>query len=439
MHKACRRRSTRLRPALLCVAVLCSLPGPSSSAQLDYQLDATIVRSDNINLSENNEIDETVVIPRLGFDFQQEGSAVRLLARGDIEYRNYLDDSFPNETRSELAGQFNWSVLPQRLSFVLEDYLSQEPITLREGNYPGNVQRVNVFVGGPSLHARFNDVTRAQLDLRATDSDAEETEDFNGRRYTAAGTLQRELSSTSQAVLGLVSTDAEFDDPTASDFSRHDAFVGYRRNLERFNLEADAGYSRLRPDDNGDTVTSAIGRVTVGWQVTPRSQILVRGRYDLTDSVNDLIVRQGDLSEPIIPEPVDSFVFVNPAVYRQRRFEVDYRYQGDRLSLRLRPMYRRLRYIDGASSDRDVRGGYLTLGYRVRPRFSLSLQANAINREFTDLAQEDKDRVYVLGGEYQISRHWSWHAEAIRRERTSTDPEPPYKENSIQLTATWRR
>lgn len=439
MPRAFRRPSDSLRPTTLCTALLLTMSAGTHAASLDYQLETTLVRSDNINLSEDNQIDETVVIPRLRFDVEQEGANARFQAHGDIDYRHYVDDSFDDETRSEFAGQLNWSLLPQRLGVVLEDYLSQEPITLREGTYPGNVQRVNVFIGGPSLHARFNDVTRAQLDLRATDADAEVTETFNGRRYTAAGILQRELSSTSQASLNLVATEAEFDDPTSSDFSREDAFIGYRRNGARASLEADVGYSRVRPKDDGDTASSPVGRVTVAWQVTPRSQIRVRGFYQLADSVQDLIVRQQDLRDPIIPDLMESFVYVNPSVYRQRRLDVDYQYEGERLAVRLRPTYQRLRYIDGLNDDRNLLGVFLSLDYRLLPRLLVSTQATARNREFLGSPREDHDRVYTLGLEYQMTQHWSLSGTAIRNTRDSTEVDPRYGETAFLLSVAWQR
>lgn len=435
-----RRRTLYAPKTTLCLALLAAIPGTCGAFDVDYEIGLAAMRSDNINLSDDNEVSEDVLVPRIRFDVVQEGSAVKLQAHGDIERREYLDDTFPGEWRGEFAGQVNWAIFPERMNLVLEDYLSSQPVNLRVGLSPGNLQQVNVFLGGPSFHARFNEVTRAQLDLRLANSYAEVSENFNGDRYSAAARLQRELSSTQQASLNLVATKAEFDDPgQASDYSRQDGFIGYRREQADGNLELELGRSRLHPKDGGSTVSSTLARAGITWQATARSRFSAHARYQLADTAQDMIIRQGDLTESIIPELALSTLQVNPDVYRQRRFQVDYRYSGDRLSMRLRPRYRRYRYLDTTINDRDDRSGYFELGYRVRPKVTLSLQATALNREFVTTQRKDQDRVYGLECEYRWTRHLSWQAGIYRNTRDSSEVDSRYKENAARFTVTWRR
>lgn len=433
-------RRTLLAPkTTLCLALLATIPGNSGAFDVDYEIGLAAMRSDNISLSEDNEVSETVLAPRIRFDVAQEGSALKLEAHGEVERREYLDDTFPNEWRGNFAGQANWAMFPERVSLVLEDYLSYEPVDLRAGLSPGNVQRVNVFLGGPSFHARFNEVTRAQLDLRVANSYAELTEDFNGDRYGASARLQRELSSTQQASLNLVATEAEFDDPgQASDFSRQDAFIGYRREHAHGNVELELGRSRVHPKDRA-TVSSTLARADITWQATARSRFSALARYQLADATQDMIIRQGDLSESIVPELALSTVQVNPDVYRQRRLQADYRYTGDRLSIRLRPRHRRYRYLETTLDDRDDYSGYLELGYRARPNLTLSLQASAVDREFVTTQRKDQDRVYGLECDYRWTRHLSWQAGIYRNSRDSTEVDSSYRENAARFTVTWRR
>src|SRR5690606_21915021 len=118
------------------------------------------VHSDNIALLEDGGPSDTAVGPRARFGLERRGSDVELQVLGQVEHRNYLDDTFPNEWRGELAGRLDWAIVPERVSLVLEDYLSHQPIDLGAGLSPGNVQRVNVFIGGPSFMARFGGATR---------------------------------------------------------------------------------------------------------------------------------------------------------------------------------------------------------------------------------------------------------------------------------------
>jgi len=144
-------RSRRPRQAMLALAVAAGMSlGTAQAAQINYQVELVTLHSNNLNLSEDNQASETVFIPRLLFDVHEEGAKVRLQARGGFERRNYAGNRFPDENRSEFAGQLNWMLLPERLNFVFEDYLGEESINLREGRYPGNLQRINIFLAGPA-------------------------------------------------------------------------------------------------------------------------------------------------------------------------------------------------------------------------------------------------------------------------------------------------
>lgn len=428
------------RRAILCMALLVALPGSAGAFDVDYEIGVAAIHSDNIALDDEAGTSDTVLAPRLRFALERQGSAATLQARGQVEYRDYLDDTFASEWRGELAGQFDWSIIPQRVSLVLEDYLSQQPVDLGVGLSPGNLQRVNVFVGGPSFHARLGDATRARLDLRAANSHAEESEDFNGDRYSAALRVQRELSPTQQASLNAVATRAEFDEAgEAADYSRVDAFVSYRHEYARGYAELDLGRSRLSPETDGSRVTATLARANLVWTPSARSRLHANARYQLADSTQDLILRQSDLSETGIPELVASTLPVNPDVYRQRRFNLDYRYRGDRFELRLRPRYRSHRYLRTALDDHEDYSGYAELAYRARPRLTLSLQATALNREFLVTQRKDRDRVYGIQADWLWTRHLTSQIGFHRNTRDSTAPGADYAENAISVALMWRR
>lgn len=423
--------------AILAAAALAS---SAHAGQLDYRFEVEALHSDNINLSEDNQATETALVPRVRFNFKEEGASIELQARGELERRHYFGSQFDDETRSEFAGQLNWSLLPQRLNLVIEDYLSEEPINFRGGRYPGNLQRVNIFLGGPSFFARLGDATRFQLDLREASTHAEVAPDFDGKRHSAAASLQRDLSPTSKASLNLISTKAEFDDaPTAVDYTRNDAFVRYEGRLRKVQYELDLGRSRLNRDIGEDSTTT-IARATVQWQPNSRSRVRFRARHQFADQVQDLVVRLREPDESLVPDLVDSSSsLVSAGVYRQRDVELDYRYSGECFGFRVRPLYRELRYIDRSDGDRTERGTFFQVDYRLRPLVTVFFTGSLRNREFLARNEDDRDRVYGLGLNYQMTRHWGWRAEALRNERKSNVPDQEYTENAVFLTVWWQR
>jgi len=429
-----------VRPAALPVALVAAMTmGGAQAARLNYQVELTGLHSDNINLSEDNEASESVLIPRLKFDFNEEGSAVEVKARGEIERRHYFGNQFDDETRSQFAGQLNWSVFPRRMNIVLEDYLSEESINFRDGRYPGNLQQVNIFLAGPSFYARFSDATRLQLDLRAADTYAEVAQGFDSRRYSAAAVLQHDLGATSKVSLHLAGTRVDFDDEVTSvDYTRQDGFGRYEGNLRDVEYQLDLGRSRL-DRSSADDVSTSLARVVAQWQITPESRLRLRARRQFADEVQDLVVRLSDPDESLIPELVDaSSSLVTGGVYRQEDAELDYRFTGERFGFRVRPRHRTFDYIDTSSNDRDERSVAFQASYRLTALTALAFNGMVRDRDF-DNGQSDRDHVYSFGIEQQRTRHWGWRASVLRNNRSSNQPDPEYKEKAAYLTIWWKR
>ncbi|GAB3725710.1 hypothetical protein GCM10028862_00050 [Luteimonas pelagia] len=412
--------------------------GAVDAAEVEYTVEVEVLHSDNLNLDEVDPVSDTVVVPRLVFRVREEGARIALEARGELERRHYVDDSFPDETRGEFAGQLDWTVVPGRLNLVLEDYLSQEPISFEGARDPGNLQRVNVLLGGPTFFARLGPSTRLQVDVRAADSRAEVTPGFDGQRYSVAAALQRQFNRRATGSLNVVSSRAEFDAPaTVDDYTRHDAFGRYEAVLRNLEYEFDLGYSWLdRQSESDDSIT--IGRARVQWQATPRSRLRLRARHQFTDGVQDLVIRLQDPDQATIPALAE-FSSVTPGVFRERYVDGEYRYAGARLGVRVRPVHRRLRFLDRPASDRDEDGGYARVDYRLRPRTLVFAEAFVRDRAFRNQPRDDTDRVYGVGIEHQLSRHWSWRAAAFRNTRDSNLAGQSYDENAVQVAVAWTR
>ena len=65
----------------------------------------------------------------------------RLDARGNLQYLHYVDGSFDDGFRGALSAQAGWTLIQERLEFVVEDYLSRQPIDTLAAFSPGNEQR----------------------------------------------------------------------------------------------------------------------------------------------------------------------------------------------------------------------------------------------------------------------------------------------------------
>lgn len=432
------RRRHLARAVALTLASLTALACPAQSLRLDYEVGASYTHSDNINLSETAPDSETVLSPELRFTATQSGSRVQLQARGIMQYLAYSSDAYDDDFAGEFAGRINWVLLPERISFVVEDVLARQAVNPAGGFTPDNQEQINVFVAGPSFFARFGDAMRGQLDLRYSDTYAEENQSFNGNRYNAALRLFRELGALDWVSLNAEATKAEFDiDTGAPDYRRYDAYLGYRRELQKYTFETALGYSRLEADGEEGHASSPLARVALEWMAAPRSTLSAGANYGFGDTASDLIAL-GERPEVPIGAGTNN-VAAGPDVYRERRLEVGYRFEGERLGFEVRPYYERFDYVSGLSQDVEARGASAGIDYRLMPRTTLSLTGAQQSRELLDGTQDDDDSVLRLGLEHEFTRHWRGMVAVQRRERDSSIVGQSYEENQAMLSVTWRR
>lgn len=430
-----RRQLAAALAALILVAA-----APAAALDLKYDLGAYLRHSDNMNLGETTEISDTVVSPFFRFDAEQTGARVQIRALGELEYNDYLDDSFDDELNGKLSARMNWAVVPERLDFVIQDYLDQQPIDQLDAFSPGNQQQVNMLVAGPTLHLRFNPVTRAQIDARYGNTYAEDTRSFRGDRYSAAARLLRDLNPTSTVSANLESTKVEYDTAgSAADYKRHDGYVGYVRHRGDLHVELDLGYSRLEREVARGHSSSALVRADADWKVSGRSRVRANIRYQYADATQSLITPTLDFSDRSMTYLAYPDLVVDPNVFRERVAKVSYQFTADRTNLRLQPYYRRVDYVDDRLDDQDRRGLLATIDHRLRPLTTLSLLVGHEERKYDAVARKDRDNVINLGLAHQFTRHWIGQIDLRHSERDSSAAGRSYNANSVMVSILYRR
>ncbi|MEP6633975.1 MAG: hypothetical protein ABJA62_07165, partial [Luteimonas sp.] len=383
-----RRGSFRV---MLATTLIVGVSGGAHAARIDFEIGASVLHSDNIGLDSSNAVSDTVLSPQLRFKIEQAGSAWRINARGDLQYLDYRDNTFDDQFRGAFSGQARWTMLPERLEFTFEDYLSRQPVDTLAAFNPNNEQQTNVFVTGPSLFARFGERTRGQLDLRYTNSYAEENKAFDSDRYNGALRLVRELTPSKRLSGNLEATRVNFDlDTPNSDYKRYDGYINYASRLRAGNIGFDVGYTRLELEDGRGSASSPLARGNIDWRVSPRSTLSADLSYQFSDAAQDLALNDVGPDTPIIGDTGNPQIPVAPQVFRERRLELGYQFAGQRLNVQVRPYYQRIHYVDTLTSDQSDRGGLFQLDYKLRARWVLSFRAVREDRDYDDLSRTDR-------------------------------------------------
>ena len=430
--------SLRLTRLALSAAILLAPPA-TAAVRIDYEVGASLLSSDNINLSATDPVADTVLGPQLSFDARKGGADLHLKARGELQHLHYLGNSFPDEWRGGFAGQLAWTLLPQLLEFVAQDYLSRAPIDRFNDLSPGNQQQVNVFIAGPNLFARLGPATRGELELRYGTSHADEDPSFNGHRHSAAARVLRAINTTSDGSLNLEATRAEFDRSTR--YTLRNAYAGYVRRHPRLDLDLAAGWSQLQPGNGAPAQGTQLLRADIGWKATPRSTFSVNLRSGFSDAAEYLVAHGEDLDAPPPPDlgASDLTVQIGAGAFREQHAELGYRHEGDRLRLQLQSYREHIRYFEGIAPDQRSHGGLLQLDYRLRPRTTLSFIAARQQRRFMGLSRSDEDFVAIISVIDRWTRHWSVRLDFQHRQRDSSVADQAHDENAAILAITYRR
>ena len=430
--------SLRLARLALSAAILIALPA-TAAVRIDYEVGASLLFSDNINLSATDPVADTVLGPQLSFDARKGGADLHLKARGELQHLHYLGNSFPDEWRGGFAGQLAWTLLPQRLEFVAQDYLTRAPIDRFNDLSPGNQQQVNVFIAGPNLFARLGPATRGELELRYGTSHADEDPSFNGHRHSAAARVLRAINATSDGSLNLEATRAEFDRSTR--YTLRNAYAGYVRRHPRLDLDLATGWSQLQPGNGAPTQGTQLLRANIGWKAAPRSTFSVNLRSGFSDAAEYLVAHGEDLDAPPPPDlgASDLTVQIGAGAFREQHAELGYRHEGDRLRLQMQAYREHIRYFEGIAPDQRSHGGLLQLDYRLRPRTTLSFIAASQQRRFIGLSRSDEDFVAIISVVDRWTRHWSVRLDFQHRQRDSSVADQAHDENAAILAITYRR
>lgn len=431
-------------PIAMALALGTLLPSRASAFDLEYDLGTHVSYSDNITLSQTDPEDDTVVAPTVRFQVSQAGADVQIDGRGLLQYTDYLDDTYADELRAEFTGGLYWEILPSRLTMVFQDYLSQQNVEYRTRSTPDNLQQVNFFVVGPSFNAQFNPATRGQFDLRYGNTYAEESEAFNGDRYSAAARIRREITATTEITGNLEAARIEYDPAgAAANYDRWDAYFAFKLRRPMLDLSLEIGHSELDLATGGNA-SSPLVRGEAALELSARSHLRADLRYQLTDATQYLVTpmldqlegrRYFDLNYPDIS--------VNPDVFRERSVRTSYEYNNTRTSLRLMPYYRRIAYLNppvaGPVNDQDIKGVTFEIEYRLRPLLALELYLAREERDYVDDSRNDKNTTIDIGLAKRFTRHWSGRVGAGYRKNTSSASGEGYEENVAVLSIEYRR
>lgn len=438
--------SPSIRLARAISLALALVAAPALADQFDWSLYSGVEHSDNIGLTATAPTSQWLLIPGFGFDYSKQGAVLQVQATGAAEYRDYLGGPYSSQKLGELAAQANWTVLPQRLDLVAQDYAGVQPISTLSSNGPDNQQQTNVLAVGPTLHFNLGSALLGQMDLRYINSRASRTTEFNSSRGEAALRLTRDVSPTSQLSFNVEDQKVDFDDSGEVDYSRDEAYLRYVSKLARLDLDVSAGWSHIRMDKGMGSASNPLWRASIDWHATGNTMFGVSYTRNYSDAAQDLInlagpTQNGLPTTAVVPLDIQTGgAVVGSGIYLEKRLQANYGYNIDRFTITLSPWYRKLHYMEpNIQPDETGRGGDAGVDYRLNPRLTLSGFTNYEREDYATLNRRDSTINLGLVLRQFINDHWSWRASLINQHRVSTAPGQGYRAKEIYFGVVYQR
>ena len=419
-----------LATALLVTAMLVPLES-HARWRADWELTYQLLFSDNVGRDFENEQDDLIHVPQVALFLTEDTGrftgTVDLLA----ERRFYQDDTFDDEDRNYLDVDLRWRILDNRLEWVFEDELREEPINVRVNDRPDNFQQVNVFTTGPNLVFQLGRGNNGILQARFSDTYAEEQKQFDSQRNQLGVGVQRILSDVTTVSITGSATDVDFDrDDLSTDYIRRSLYGtwNHARRRDVFNVNLGWAEVDLRggPEFDVDDVlleatwTRTDNRYTIG--------------VDLFHGINSLARSIG--STPLVSG--GSVVTGNVTEEDSIAFRYDYR---PNIGLwQVRAGYSEDDFVGDDLFDRKRYNLGVTYQRPFTRRSNGEFYASRYEVEYTAVEPRNDDRSEIgFRYNYEWSAHWYGGLQLQWTDQNSDIQQFDYEELLAGIRITYRR
>jgi hypothetical protein len=278
-----RRTSSRVQCVPIVAVSMLALAAPAGAADtFTYGVDAGIGETDNVTLVSTNKVSQTTAIADLDFDLKQQTRLLDADAKGNFSYVDYLQNAFGNQFLGRFDGSAHVALIPERLTWVVQDDFGQSVLDPFTPTTPNNLENVNYFSTGPDLALRLGSTGFFNMSARYART-SYETSPFNSNRLQGSLGLGWLLSARSTVSLNADTERVLFADTAANtDFDRTNAFVRYTLQGARTEVSADLGATRVAQGDT--STTGALAKLQASRKLSSAATLRLSLGRDLTDA-----------------------------------------------------------------------------------------------------------------------------------------------------------
>jgi hypothetical protein len=416
-----------------------SVASASATETLTYGISAGIGQTDNVTLVSANPTSQTMAIADADIDFKKQSRLLDADVKGNFTYLDYLQGAFSNQLVGRFDGIAHFALIPERLTWVLQDNFGQAGVDPFTPLTPANLEDINYVSTGPDLSLRLSG--KSYLNMGARFADVRyETSPFDNHRVSGNIAWGLHLSALSSVSLNADTEQVKFKDTVLNtDFDRTSVFGRYEIQGARTVLSADLGGTKIHQSD--ESTTGGLARIELSRKISPAAKLTFSLGHDLTDAGNSFSSLQSGATGTVGTAPAAQ----TSQSYTDNYVSAGWQYQRNRTTIALSGRWEKDLYGTQPSLD-NTRGG---VEFNVERQLTHAFTAQLWGRLYkTDFARavvtpQNGSSDYTDG---LIAAALTWHhgrglEVRLRGEhasRESTTAGAGFHENRVLLTVGYR-
>jgi hypothetical protein len=353
---------------------------------LDLGIDAGVGASDNIFEVAGPKTSEIMPTAGLLLAAQRCTGSLTGSVDGDFAYYDYARHSYSNDLYGRLDANLSMALVPERVSWVLNESFGQEALSPFDPLTPANRENVNVVSTGPDIVEHFGQEF-VRLGLRYAAVQYQKSP-FDNQRPFGSFALGHELSADSTVSLNVDAEEVRFSNTTVNtDFDRREAYLRYEARGARTALALNLGAAQTTLNESW--YSTPLVQLDLTRHLTRRMTLTLSGGEQQLDTAGGFVGLQPGAIGGIITAPAPETTFT----YVARFGSGSWRWDGIRTSIAVSDRWESDSYLQDSIFNNKRNDLELSLGRQLSRALNVQILGSVLNTDYSGEDFRSLDRV----------------------------------------------
>ena len=432
-----------------------------SPEKLSYGGDVGVGETDNVSLASTNKISQTLAVADANIDVLEQRRLFSVDAKGDFSYLDFLQGAYSPELIGRFDGIAKVSLLPEKVTWVVQDDFGQAQIDPFAPVTPTNQENINYVSTGPDVDLRLGSLGFVDLTARYARTIYQDSP-FDNDKLLGSIAVGRAVSAGATASLDASVQRTLFDNTVVNaDFTRSSFYGDYEAKGVRTVLTANLGITKVTQGAGSLTqgeesvpqgvepvalpaqsVTGPLAKLKLSRRLSQAMKVTFTAGRDITDASTSFSgLQNGAVSTPGTVQAVGSSGAVGtaPAPQTSSNYKVTYASLGwdyalSRTTISASGQWEKDSYDGQPTLDLERTTAQLAITRKLSARFSAQLLASVYRTDYSHVDYAETNGVAGINLSFQGPRGLLVRLRADHVAQIAAGEGVNYEENRVFLT-----